>query len=427
MQPARSSASQTGTSPAPLDSISSSASRASAGQGTGRAGASRPRLSAVTGDSIRPREAASAPARSPISGSLALARRPSATSPPWMIRPWSASTYSGLRSRRREAQQPALRHRALRRPYGQVDRVPDPPSRQAHLPTQLVRLVVAELPGDRVDLLQQQPVRRPARGQVQRVADVEQPLVRLAYAGVRQVGQPGGGQRAQRRHVPQPAAGLLEVRLQQVGRVTELLPALTQRVDQLRQPPPGVAPPGVQQRGPRPGDQSRRRRRPAAGRAGRSRRSAPDRPPPRTRPASAPSGRSAPGRPTAGTTAGWPARPRRPGCWPSCSRTRSRSDRGPSSRRARLPTAASATPPSGAPAAAYSSTRADSTQSVTKRRRSGPAVVSHPDRIATLRRSLVRSRFRARPARAPRFVRERCRPPEPTRPCRHRCGRSERS
>ena len=77
--------------------------------------------------------------------------------------------------------------------------------------------------------------------------------------------------------------------------------------------------------------------------------------------------------------------------------------------------------------AAYSSTRADSTHSVTERRRSGPAVVSHPDRIATLRRSLVRSRFRARPARAPRFVRERCRPPEPTRPCRHRCGRSERS
>ena len=100
MQPASSSASQTGTSPAPLDSISSSASRASAGQGTGRAGAIRPRLSAVTGDSIRPREAASAPARSPVSGSLALARRPSATSPPWMIRPWSASTYSGRRSRR---------------------------------------------------------------------------------------------------------------------------------------------------------------------------------------------------------------------------------------------------------------------------------------------------------------------------------------
>ena len=70
MQPARSSASQTGSRPAPLDSISSSASRASSGQGAGRAGACSPRLSAVTGDSTRPRWAASAPARSPISGSL---------------------------------------------------------------------------------------------------------------------------------------------------------------------------------------------------------------------------------------------------------------------------------------------------------------------------------------------------------------------
>ena len=112
---------------------------------------------------------------------------------------------------------------------------------------------------------------------------------------------------------------------------------------------------------------------------------------------------------------------------PSCSSTRSMSERGPSSIRARLPTAARATPLAGPPASAYSSTRADSTHWVTKRRRSGPAVEDHADRIATLRRSLVKSRFRARPARAPRFGRERCRPREPTRPCRHRCGRSERS
>ena len=112
---------------------------------------------------------------------------------------------------------------------------------------------------------------------------------------------------------------------------------------------------------------------------------------------------------------------------PSCSSTRSRSDRGPSSRRARLPTPASATPEAGPPASAYSSTRADSTHSVIKRRRSGPAVGTHADRIATLRRSLVKSRFRARPARARPFARGRFRPPEPTRPCRHRCGRSERS
>ena len=93
---------------------------------------------------------------------------------------------------------------------------------------------------------------------------------------------------------------------------------------------------------------------------------------------------------------------------PSCSSTRSMSERGPSSRRARLPTAARAAPLAGPPTSRHtSSTSADSTHSVIKRRRSGPAVDDHPDRIATLRRSLVRSRFRARPARALRFARGR--------------------
>ncbi len=56
---------------------------------------------------------------------------------------------------------------------------------------------------------------------MQRVADVEQPLVRVAYALVRPVGQPGRGQRPQHDHVPEAAAGLLEIGFQQVGRVAE--------------------------------------------------------------------------------------------------------------------------------------------------------------------------------------------------------------
>ena len=99
MQPARSRASQTGIRFWPLDSISSSASRAPSGHGVDKVGACRPRLSAVTGESTRPRWAASAPARRPTTGSLALVVRPRATSPWLMIRPWSAWMYSGRRSR----------------------------------------------------------------------------------------------------------------------------------------------------------------------------------------------------------------------------------------------------------------------------------------------------------------------------------------
>ena len=220
--------------PLPLDSISSSASRASAGQGTGRAGASRPRLSAVTGDSIRPR---GRPAPRPAARSAArsaLARWPSATSPPWMIRPWSASTYSGRRSRRvklssrRCGTAPCARRVRSGRPRARSSGPPGSRpgaarpgrrSRAAGPPGRPAPAAAGPTPGPR---------------QVQGVADVQQPLVRLAYAGVRQVGQPGRGQRAQRRHVPQPAAGLLEVRLQQVRRVAELLPALVQGVDAAR-------------------------------------------------------------------------------------------------------------------------------------------------------------------------------------------------
>ncbi len=262
---------------------------------------------------------------------------------------------------------------------------------------------------------------------MQRVAHVQQPLVRLAYALVRSVGQPGGGQGPQHRHVPEAAAGLLEVGLEQVGRVAEGLAALVDRREQLGEPFAGVAAPGVQQRGsgrldqlgvtghdpqveqPDPGAQLLAGDLGALGRRP-DRVVEPDTGVPQGIPqpfgqgvdrGSSPYRRArAPGRcPTVDRArAGpgcrrWPGPPR----WP-VRRPRRRAPPAPPRR-----------------------------NSVTKRRRSGPAVADHPDRIATLRRSLVRSRFRARPARARPSVRGRCRPPERTRPCRHRCGRSERS
>ena len=70
--------------------------------------------------------------------------------------------------------------RLARGASGQVDRVPDPAGRHADLAAQLVRLGVAQPAGDVVDLAEQQPVQSPPGAQVQGVADVEQPLVRLA-------------------------------------------------------------------------------------------------------------------------------------------------------------------------------------------------------------------------------------------------------
>ena len=261
---------------------------------------------------------------------------------------------------------------------------------------------------------------------MQGVANIQQPLVRFVDAVVWPVGQPGGRQRPEHDHVPEPAPGLLEIRLQQVRGVAVRLEPLVERGQQLRKPAAGVPAPGVQQRG--------------AGRADQLGVAA-DRPQVQQADAGAELAAGdvgALGRGTYRVVEPDPAVPERipdllgqPVDRPASCRRAAAPDRcltavpapgGPAT-----PTAARAVPCAGPPTSAYRACRADSTQSLIKRRRSGPDVVSHGDRIATLRRSLVRSRFRARPARARRFVRERCRPPEPTRPCRHRCGRSERS
>ena len=147
-----------------------------------------------------------------------------------------------------EAEHPVLRERLAGRAYGQVDGMADPAGGQADLATKIVSLGVAQPGGHGLGLAGEQPVQGAARGEVQGVADVEQPLVRLADADVRPVGQPGGGQRPQHRHVAEAAAGLLEVGLEQVGRVTEGGEPLVEGRQQLRQPLAGVAAPGVQQR-----------------------------------------------------------------------------------------------------------------------------------------------------------------------------------
>ncbi len=147
-----------------------------------------------------------------------------------------------------EAQHPALGDRLAGRTGRQVDRVPDASGRQADVAVQVVRVGIAELPRDLVDLAGQQPVQRPAGGHVQCVADVEQPLVRPAEAFVRPIGQPGRRERAEHGHVTQPAPRLLEVGLEQVGGVPEGLVPLVEGGEQFRQPAPRVAAPRVEQR-----------------------------------------------------------------------------------------------------------------------------------------------------------------------------------
>ena len=73
--------------------------------------------------------------------------------------------------------------------------------------------------GDRVLLLEHEPVGAARGDQVQRVPDVEQQLVGLADPRARGRGDPGGGDGPHRLHVAQPAAGLLEVGFEQEGQL----------------------------------------------------------------------------------------------------------------------------------------------------------------------------------------------------------------
>ena len=212
----------------------------------------------VRGDGGEHQARAGRPARrpaDPTTGSLALVVRPRATSPWLMIRPWSAWMYSGRRSRftKLSTRRCGMACRAAR-----AVRSTACPIRRAARLTSRCRSSDSAKPSRRatsaISPSSSRSKARPER-QVQGVAYVQQPVVRLAYPLVRTVGQPGGRERPQHAHVPDAAAGLLEVGFEQVGRVPEHPPALLQRRQQLRQPDPRIAPPGVQQRSARALDQ----------------------------------------------------------------------------------------------------------------------------------------------------------------------------
>ena len=107
-----------------------------------------------------------------------------------------------------------------------VNGMPDPTGGQADIAMKIISLGVAEACCHGFSLTRDQPVEGAARGQVQGVADVEQPLVRFPDADVRPVGQPAGSERPQHRHIAEPPSGLLELGLEQVGGVTERREAL---------------------------------------------------------------------------------------------------------------------------------------------------------------------------------------------------------
>ncbi len=127
-----------------------------------------------------------------------------------------------------ETEHAMLGQRLASRAHSQVNSLPDPARSQADFATKIISLAVAQAGGHGFGFAGDQPVESAPRREVQCVADVEQPLVRAAYADVRTIRQPAGGERSQHRHIAEPSARLLEIRLEQVGSVTEVNQALVQ-------------------------------------------------------------------------------------------------------------------------------------------------------------------------------------------------------
>ena len=148
MQPARSSASQTGITLEPADSISSSASRAASGHGVGSGCA---QLAKVVGRDRGEHQAAlrrerSGPQADERIAGICVAAQPDLTGVD--DQPVIGLDVVGPALPLDEAQHPALRNRLPGRPYGQVDRVPDPAGRQAHVAMKIVGVVIAQAGGD---------------------------------------------------------------------------------------------------------------------------------------------------------------------------------------------------------------------------------------------------------------------------------------
>src|SRR5690606_27009836 len=126
---------------------------------------------------------------------------------------------------------------------GDVAGVGDDAGGLVDLPQQGVGVEEAEGGRDLVLFLDGEPVGRAAGGQVQGVAYVEEAAAGVGEALARGVGEPGGGDGAQRGGVPQAAAGLLEVGFQQVAEFALAFGALVAQVLQGGQAPGGLVAP----------------------------------------------------------------------------------------------------------------------------------------------------------------------------------------
>ena len=356
--PAWSSASHTGIRPGPAASRSEQrlAGRGRPGRGQRRGSRSArlcDRRPATAAGRAGRRSAAARSGEHRVVGRVH-AEPPSTTSPSCSTRPWPSGRSCGRRGPAPQACGLGTAWRGA--PYGRVHGVGDGARRVAD-PRSAGCRRRAGRPGRR-----RRPARPAAAGRRPRpvtTCSASRTSSSRAYAAstgaVRAVGQPGRRQRPQHGDVPQPAAGLLEVGLEQVlGRVA--VPVRAARSSDLEQLAASGAGPLPRQssssRGPGRGDQVGVAATTRPGRAGRPR-------PTGRRTATSrhwAGGADASGRAGApASQTGYQSRSASPDTSavgrdrPSCSRTRSRSLTGPASPRARLPTAASATPRARAP------------------------------------------------------------------------------
>jgi hypothetical protein len=144
---------------------------------------------------------------------------------------------------------------ALGRAQGVVDRVGDGPGVVGHAPTQRLRPGHREQCRHLVEVLDEEPVAAPAGDQVQAVAHVEQPRVGGPHRRPPRVGDLGVGDAAQHPDVAQPAAGLLDVAVEQEGEFAVMTPAPGGQLAQHGQVGAGPLAPLVQRHLAQPGGQ----------------------------------------------------------------------------------------------------------------------------------------------------------------------------
>ena len=132
-----------------------------------------------------------------------------------------------------------------------VERVGDLAAGRGEAREQLVGVVEPGQRGDLVQVGQQEPARVPARDDLQGVAHVQQVRVRAVDRPVRAVREPRRGQGGEHDRVPDPAARLLEVGLDEVGELAGPLGTLARRGEQVGQAAPRRGAPVGEDRGGR--------------------------------------------------------------------------------------------------------------------------------------------------------------------------------